>query len=62
MTLEYLAKQKEKYQDRSNYFATIDFNILANSFQGVVDLIGAMEEYIKAEGNIKDECDESLSE
>lgn len=66
MTLEYLAKQKEKYQDRSDYFAAIDFHNLANSFQGVVDLIGEMEEYIKvnqvAEKGITDEYDENLSE
>ena len=62
MTLEYLEKQKEKYQNKSDYFAAIEFNNLANSFQGVVDLIGEMEEYIKAEGNMENECDESLSE
>ena len=46
MTLEYLEKQKKKYQNKSDYFAAISFDTLANDFQGVVDLIGEMEEYI----------------
>lgn len=57
MTLEYLEKQKEKYQDKSTYYSVINFEGLANSFQGVVDLINEMEEYIK-----KEEEDSNASE
>ena len=57
MTLEYLKQQKEKYQDKSTYYSVINFEGLANSFQGVVDLINEMEEYIK-----KEEEDSNASE
>ena len=50
MTLEYLEKQKEKYQNKLDYFLAIGFDNLANSFQGVVNLIAEMEEYIKEKG------------
>ena len=53
MTLEYLAEQKTKYQDRADYFKSIEFDILATEFQGVVDLIGKMEEHIKEKENEK---------
>ncbi len=53
MTLEYLKERKEKYQNRQQYFSVIGFEGLANSFQGVVDLISEMEEYIKTKN---DEC------
>lgn len=46
MTLEYLKKQKEKYEKKMQYFEAIDFNNLANDFRGVVELIGTMEDYI----------------
>ena len=49
MTLEYLEKQKEKYQNKSGYFSAIGFDGLANDFQKMVDLITKMEEYIKGE-------------
>lgn len=54
MTLEYLAEQKAKYQDKSDYFKSIEFDILATEFQDVVDLIGKMEEYIKEKENGED--------
>jgi hypothetical protein len=54
MTLEYLAEQKTKYQSRANYFKNIDFDRLATDFQGVVDLIDEMENYIKENENGKD--------
>lgn len=55
MTLEYLKEQKEKYQNREKYFSVIGFDGLANSFQGVVDLISEMEEYIQKEQIIEEE-------
>ena len=51
MTLEYLNEQKTKYQQKSEYFKNIEFDILAADFQGVVDLIGEMENYIKEKEN-----------
>lgn len=47
ITLEYLAEQKTKYQDRMNYFKKIGFDNLSSEFQAVIDLIGQMEEYLK---------------
>lgn len=46
MTLEYLNEQKEKYQQKQTYFKNIGFDALATDFQGIVDLIGEMENYI----------------
>ena len=54
MTLEYLIEQKAKYQDKANYFKGMEFNNLATDFQGVVDLIGEMENYMKEKENGKD--------
>lgn len=51
MTLEYLAEQKTKCQDKTDYFKKIGFDNLATDFQGVVDLIGEMEDYIKEKEN-----------
>ena len=53
MTLEYLAEQKTKYQDKSNYFKRIGFDGLAVEFQNAADLVGKMEEYIKEKENGK---------
>ena len=47
MTLEYLAEQKLKYQDKAKYFKNVEFDNLATEFQGIVDLISKIEEYIK---------------
>lgn len=49
MTLELLSEQKMKYQQKSEYFKNLGFDNLAADFQGVVDLIGEMENYINAE-------------
>ena len=54
MTLEYLNEQKTKYQQKDEYFKKIGFEHLAADFQGVVDLIGEMENYIKEKENGKD--------
>lgn len=54
MTLEYLAEQKAKYQDKADYFKNIEFDGLAAEFQGMADLIDKMEEYIKEKENGKD--------
>jgi hypothetical protein len=51
MTLEYLNEQKEKYQQKQAYFNNIAFEHLATDFQGVVDLIEQMENYIKEKEN-----------
>lgn len=51
MTLEYLAEQKLKYQGKVDYFTSIGFDNLATEFQGVVNLIGEMEVYIKEKDN-----------
>lgn len=54
MTLEYLKEQKEKYQKKQTSFKNIVFDNLAADFQGVVDLIGEMEDYIKEKENGED--------
>ncbi len=51
MTVERLNEQKEKYQQKAEYFKKIGFDNLASDFQGVVDLISEMEDYIKEEEN-----------
>ena len=53
MTLEYWKEQKEKYQEKADYFKKLGFDILATDFQDVVDLIGEMEKYIKEQENGK---------
>jgi hypothetical protein len=47
MTLEYLKEQKEKYRQKQEYFKNINFNVLEVDFEGVVHLIGEMENYVK---------------
>lgn len=47
MTLEYLAEQKSKYQNKATYFTNINFDNLVADFQGMVDLVEKMEEHIK---------------
>jgi hypothetical protein len=54
MTLEYLAEQKSKYQDKTTYFKNMSFDNLAADFQGVVDLISEIENYIKEKENGKE--------
>lgn len=54
MTLEYLNEQKIKYQQKDEYFKKIGFEHLAADFQGVVGLIGEMENYIKEKENGKE--------
>lgn len=51
MTPEYLNEQKEKYQQKQAYFKNIGFDTLATDFQGVIDLIGEMENHIKEKEN-----------
>ena len=55
MTIEYLKEQKEKYQQKQTYFQNIGFDNLGSDFQGVVDLIGEMENYIKEKENGEDQ-------
>ena len=52
MTLEKLNEQKAKYQKRAEYFKALDFVNLAADFQGVVELIEKMEEYVKEKENV----------
>ena len=51
MTIELLNEKKTKYQQKTEYFKNIGFEHLATDFQGVVDLIGEMENYIKEKEN-----------
>lgn len=51
MDLIYLNEQKTKFQQKSEYFNNIGFDNLSIDFQGVVDLIGEMENYIKEKEN-----------
>lgn len=53
MTLEYIAEQKLKYQDKTTYFKNIGFDNLTADFQNVVNLIGEIENYIKEKENGK---------
>lgn len=53
MTLEYLKEQKEKYEQRKTYFKNIGFDTLATDFQGVIDMIVEVENYIKEKENGK---------
>ena len=46
MTLEHLAEQKLKYQQKQEYFKNIGFDILADDFKDVVALIEDMVNYI----------------
>ena len=55
MTLEYLKEQKETYQQKQTYFKNIGFDTLAADFQGIVGLIGEMENYIKEKENEKED-------
>lgn len=54
MTLEYLNEQKTKYQQKCDYFKNLEFNALNADFQGVVNLIKEMENYIKEKENGKE--------
>lgn len=47
MTLEYLQEQKERYEKKAKYFKNIDFEILSADYQGVVDLIEQIEQFVK---------------
>lgn len=44
---EYLIEQKNKYQDRQDYFKKLGFDVLASDFHEVIDLIEKMEEFLK---------------
>ena len=49
MTLEFLNEQKQKYQQRAEYFKKMEFDILAADFQSVVVLISEMEKFLNKE-------------
>lgn len=51
MTIESLNERKIEYQKKIEYFQKIGFDNLAADFQGVVDLIGEIENYIKEKEN-----------
>jgi hypothetical protein len=51
MTREDLNVKKTEYQKKSEYFQKIGFDNLAADFQGVVDLISEIENYIKEKEN-----------
>ena len=44
---EYLTEQKTKYQERADYYKKLGFDVLTADFQGVVQLIEEMEDYLK---------------
>lgn len=44
MTLEYLKEQKEKYQEKAEYFKRIECNMIAANFDEIVKLI---DDFIK---------------
>ena len=54
ITLEYLAEQKAKYQNKVDYFSRMDYEHLTADFKDVVELIAKMEEYVKENENGKD--------
>ena len=54
MTIECLSEKKSYYDDKCNYYKNLGFDILASEFQGVVDLIVEMENYIKEKENGKE--------
>ena len=54
MTLEYISDKRTLYLEKQNYFKNIGFEHLAEYFQGVVNLIDEMENYIKEKENGKD--------
>lgn len=51
MTIECISEKKAYYEGKCNYFKNLGFEILAEEFQGVVDMIGEMENYIKEKEN-----------
>ena len=57
MTKEYLTELKTKYQERHDYYKNLGFDVLASEFQGMVDLIGEMEDYLKEKENGEDRTD-----
>lgn len=54
MTVEVLNNKRAAYQQKAEYFKNINFDILAADFQGIVDLIDEMENYIKEKENGED--------
>lgn len=53
MTIEHLLEKKTYYERRYNYFKNLEFDILAADFQGIMDLIGKMENYIEENSLVK---------
>ena len=51
MTTERLTESKGAYEQKRDYFKNLGFDHLAADFQGIVDLIGEMEKYIKEKEN-----------
>ena len=54
MTSEYLAETKAYYESKCNYVKNIEFDTFAADYQGIVNLINEMENYIKEKENGKD--------
>lgn len=54
ITLEYLAEQKLKYQEKADYFQKLTYEHLTEDFQNMVKLIEEMEEYVKEQSDGKD--------
>ena len=54
ITLEYLAEQKIKYQNKADYFESLCFDRLSGDFKDVVNLISMVEKHIKEDEDGKD--------
>jgi hypothetical protein len=54
MILDSLTRRKSQYEEKYNYYRNIGFDTLAADFEGILDLIEEMENYIKEKENGKD--------
>lgn len=52
--LDNLVTRKTQYEEKYNYYRNIGFDTLAAEFQGIVNLIEEMENYIKEKENGKE--------
>jgi hypothetical protein len=53
ITNEHLTEKKAKYQERADYYKKLGFDVLEVEFNGIVQLIEEMEEYLKENDNGK---------
>lgn len=56
MIIDSLTRRKAQYEEKYNYYRNIGFDALASDFEGILDLISEMENYINTElGGTNDE-------